>query len=72
MRLKTPPGLGTIGKKRLNKRSGHNDETRAGFGHEVDCVLFVEPREKASHARAKIPDYAWFLELDGAKLHARL
>ncbi len=72
MRWKIPPGLGTIAKKRLNKRSGHNDETRAGPGHKIDCVLFVKPCEKALHATAKIPDHAWFLEFDGRKLHVRL
>src|SRR6266700_587164 len=58
------PVLWSIHKECLRSRSWHNHETRAGFGHEVDCVLLVEPREKALHARAKIPDHAWFLELD--------
>src|SRR5207253_7078301 len=35
-------------------------------------ALFVEPREKALHTRAKIPDQAWLFELDGRKLHVRL
>ena len=71
-RGKKCPSLGTIRKKRLDKRGRHNDEPRAGPGHEIDRVLFIKPCEKALNATAKIPDYARLLEFDGRKLHVRL
>ena len=66
------PVLRRIRKECPRSRCWHNYKTRSGLGHEVDCVLFVEPREKALHARAKIPNQTWFLELDRGKLRVRL
>src|SRR5262249_8564796 len=43
------PTLGMIRKKLLDQRSWNNYETRSRLGHEVDCVLLIESREKRLH-----------------------
>ncbi len=56
--------------KSVPYRCWYNYKTWSGL--DMKSTAFVEPRDKALHVRAKIPNHAWFLELDGGKLRVRL
>src|SRR4030095_11623384 len=69
---KESPALRWVCEKCPGNGRRQNDEARTGHANKLDSTTRFQRREKTFHARAKIPDQTWLLELDRSKLHIRL